>query len=91
MDSEKPVEDISIDSEKELYTLQVTRARAIKQCTIHNGLTMAGFDNDTIAKFCKAGGGGEYTAVTDAYPMLQPISKPRTHADGVCIEGYKIK
>jgi len=63
----------------------------IKKCAIHNGLSMAGFDNDLIAKFCKAGGGGELSAVTKAFPMLEPIHKPRTHADGVCIEGYKIK
>jgi len=63
----------------------------IKQCAIHQGLSMAGFDNALIAQFCQNVSQGELKAMTSAYPKLAPYCVPRTSADGVCKEGYKIK
>jgi len=63
----------------------------INHCAIYQGFSMAGFDNDTISKICKRGGEGQMDAITAVYPKLEPFSTPRSHLDGVCIEGYKIK
>ena len=63
----------------------------INKCPFYQGLSMSGIDHETITKFCKSAGSGEYAAIADAYPMLEPFSTPRSHEGGVCIEGYKIK
>jgi len=63
----------------------------IKHCPFYEGLQMVGMDNETITKFCHSGGGGEYAAMKDGYSMLEPFSTPRSHAGGVCKEGYNIK
>jgi hypothetical protein len=63
----------------------------VNKCTFYQGYSMSGMDHDTIIKFCHAAGSGEFAAMKEAYPQLEPFSTPRSSADGVCIEGYKIK
>ena len=63
----------------------------INKCPFYQGLSMSGMDHDAITKFCKEASSGEYAAVTEAYPKLEVFSNPRSHENGVCIEGYKIK
>jgi hypothetical protein len=52
---------------------------------------MAGFDNDTISKICERGGKGQMDAIQAVYLKLEPYATPRSHINGVCVEGYKIK
>ena len=61
------------------------------KCPFYEGWAMAGLNNDTITQFCKIGGKGAKAAMEDNYPKLVPYADPRSHADGVCLEGYKIK
>lgn len=63
----------------------------INKCPFHQGFSMAGFDNETIAKFCRSGGSGEIQAMKNAYPKIEPFSTPRSNAEGVCKEGFRFK
>ena len=63
----------------------------IIKCPFYEGWAMSGMDNDTITRFCNRGGEGARAAMKDNYPKLEPYAYPRSHAGGVCLEGYKIK
>ena len=76
------------------YEIEVTSDSVdikVFKCPFYEGWAMAGMDNDTITRFCKRGGEGSRAAMKDTYPKLEPYADPRSHAGGVCLEGYKIK
>lgn len=77
----------SSEFEVDPTTLTITTTK----CPVCAGYQMAGIDQQTIVKMCKACDKAVLDAINQHYPQLYGSTQPPESPDGICIEKYYIK